>query len=314
MAMIPFAVDERIPKWNNRPRRSEPECIVFHVAVAPRSLVSLRASFASRSDACSNAYVNNKGGVRQYMDSMQKSAGVRDGAERVFDVETAGGQGADANEPWSAAQCESLAMIAAWGHLTHGIPLRRMTSSKPGERGIGFHRLGVPRSKYVAASAPDWLVPGGETWSGAVGKVCPGPARIQQVDAIIARAKQIVKETPELVTGGKPSKPAATKPPVVTKPSGKSITQLADEVIAGKHGSGDARKRSLGAKYTAVQAEVNRRLTGQPSKPAGKSISQMASEVITGRHGTGHAARQKSLNIDSATYAKVRAEVNRRFA
>ena len=38
----------------------------------------------------------------------------------------------------------------------------------------------------------------------------------------------------------------------------------------------------------------------------------MAAEVLAGKHGNGHAARQKSLKIDSATYAKVRAEVNRR--
>ena len=40
----------------------------------------------------------------------------------------------------------------------------------------------------------------------------------------------------------------------------KSVSQLADEVLAGKHGNGDARKRSLGSQYEAVQAEVNRRL------------------------------------------------------
>lgn len=44
------------------------------------------------------------------------------------------------------------------------------------------------------------------------------------------------------------------------QPAGKSISQLADEVIAGVHGNGDARKASLGANYDAVQAEVNRRL------------------------------------------------------
>lgn len=41
----------------------------------------------------------------------------------------------------------------------------------------------------------------------------------------------------------------------------KSISQLADEVIAGLHGNGEARKKSLGSLYDAVQAEVNRRLS-----------------------------------------------------
>jgi hypothetical protein len=40
----------------------------------------------------------------------------------------------------------------------------------------------------------------------------------------------------------------------------KDIATLAREVIAGKHGSGAARRKSLGAMYEAVQAEVNRLL------------------------------------------------------
>lgn len=47
-------------------------------------------------------------------------------------------------------------------------------------------------------------------------------------------------------------------------------------------------------------------------KPAAKTVSQMATEVIAGKHGNGHDRRRKSLNIDAATYAKVRAEVNHR--
>lgn len=38
------------------------------------------------------------------------------------------------------------------------------------------------------------------------------------------------------------------------------IMKLADEVIAGKHGNGAARKKSLGKYYDEVQREVNRRL------------------------------------------------------
>lgn len=37
----------------------------------------------------------------------------------------------------------------------------------------------------------------------------------------------------------------------------KSIDELAQEVLAGQHGSGEQRKISLGAKYDAVQAKVN---------------------------------------------------------
>ena len=84
----------------------------------------------------------------------------------------------------------------------------------------------------------------------------------------------------------------------------KSISQLADEVLAGKHGTGAARKKSLGSKYAVVQAEVNRR-----AGAGAKSVSQLADEVLAGKHGTG-AARKRSLG---SQYAAVQAEVNRRL-
>ena len=44
-----------------------------------------------------------------------------------------------------------------------------------------------------------------------------------------------------------------------------------------------------------------------------KSISAMAREIIQGRHGNGHKTRQNSLGVDSETYSRVRAEVNKRL-
>lgn len=113
--------------------------------------------------------------------------------------------------------------------------------------------------------------------------------------------------------------PATPKPNLAApKPSGKSVSQMADEVIAGKHGNGHAnRQSSLGisaAKYAEVRAAVNLRTSGgSPARPKGKTVSQMATEVIQGKHGNGHAARQRSLGVSAATYAKVRAEVNKRI-
>ncbi|WIV42601.1 N-acetylmuramoyl-L-alanine amidase [Glutamicibacter nicotianae] len=114
------------------------------------------------------------------------------------------------------------------------------------------------------------------------------------------------------------NKREGVKAPAASKPSGKSVAAMAAEVIAGKHGTGHAnRQRSLGisaAKYAEVRAEVNRRAGGgRPARPKGKSISQMAAEVIQGKHGNGHATRQRSLGVSAATYAKVRAEVNKRI-
>ena len=110
--------------------------------------------------------------------------------------------------------------------------------------------------------------------------------------------------------------PVQSKPNSKPKPT-KTITQMAKEVIAGKHGTGhEARRKSLGvsaATYEKVRAEVNRLASGtsKPNPKPSKTITQMAREVIAGMHGTGHEARRKSLGVSAATYAKVRAEVNR---
>lgn len=105
----------------------------------------------------------------------------------------------------------------------------------------------------------------------------------------------------------------SSAPPASSKQENKTVAQMVQEVIAGKHGNGhEARRKSLGvsqAVYNEVRAEVNKRLGGSP----GKSISQMATEVIQGKHGNGHAERQKSLGISRSQYEKVRAEVNRRL-
>lgn len=45
-----------------------------------------------------------------------------------------------------------------------------------------------------------------------------------------------------------------------TQPTNKSIDELAQEVLASKHGSGEQRKISLGFNYDAVQAKVNEML------------------------------------------------------
>lgn len=94
--------------------------------------------------------------------------------------------------------------------------------------------------------------------------------------------------------------PKAALPPRVKK----TLAQLADEVMAGVWGSGEDRKRRLGANYNVVQAEVNRRL-GAGGRP---NISQLADRVMRGEFGSGD-ARVKALG---ANYAAVQAEVNRR--
>lgn len=127
---------------------------------------------------------------------------------------------------------------------------------------------------------------------------CPGAVLWPMMDQIVADANKI--------RGG------ATVPvtPAPAPSGGKTIAQLAQEVIDGKYGNGEARKAALGSNYAAVQAEVNRRLAGgvtatAPAKPS-VNIDKLAQEVIAGKYGNGD-ARRKALGNN---YAAVQARVN----
>lgn len=91
----------------------------------------------------------------------------------------------------------------------------------------------------------------------------------------------------------------------------KSISEVAQEVIQGAWGNGDARKQALiaaGYDYSAVQAEVNRILSGGSSSL--KSVNEVAKEVIAGKWGNGD-ARKQALTSAGYDYNAVQAEVNR---
>ena len=60
------------------------------------------------------------------------------------------------------------------------------------------------------------------------------------------------KEAWDKYAGGSPSTSTST-----TKPVEKSVDELAQEVLAGKYGDGDTRKKALGNRYKEVQARVN---------------------------------------------------------
>lgn len=94
----------------------------------------------------------------------------------------------------------------------------------------------------------------------------------------------------------------------------KSVSQIADEVIAGKWGNGDARKNALeaaGYNYSEVQAAVNAKLSGG-SAPAKKSNAEIAKEVIAGKWGNGD-DRKKKLQAAGYDYNAVQAEVNKQL-
>ena len=97
------------------------------------------------------------------------------------------------------------------------------------------------------------------------------------------------------------------------KPVLKSNAEIAKEVMAGKWGNGDARKKALeaaGYNYAAVQAEVQKLVKPEPPKPVLKSNAEIAKEVMAGKWGNGD-ARKKALEAAGYNYAAVQAEVQK---
>lgn len=87
----------------------------------------------------------------------------------------------------------------------------------------------------------------------------------------------------------------------------KSVDELAQEVIDGKWGDGEARKKKLedaGYNYNAVQNRVNEML----AKPK-KSVTEVAKDVIAGKYGNGD-NRKKKLEAEGYDYDEVQAKVN----
>lgn len=94
----------------------------------------------------------------------------------------------------------------------------------------------------------------------------------------------------------------------------KTVSELAQEVLQGKWGNGNERKKKLtqaGYDYATVQAEVNRLVKGETT-PAKKSNEEIAQEVIKGLWGNG-AARKKKLTDAGYNYSVIQAIVNKKL-
>lgn len=99
----------------------------------------------------------------------------------------------------------------------------------------------------------------------------------------------------------------------------KSNEEIANEVIAGKWGNGDARKTALqnaGYNYSEIQAIVNQKLTGKISNTTTsnkKSIDTIVVEVIAGKWGNGE-DRKTRLQNAGYNYNEVQAAVNNKLS
>lgn len=134
-------------------------------------------------------------------------------------------------------------------------------------------------------------------------KSCPG-------EYLLSRHTQIAAEVNTILKGGTYTKPSNT-----TTSGGKSIDVIAQEVIAGKWGTGEERKNLLtaaGYDYSTVQARVNQLLGGGGKSSATtttKSVDTIAQEVIAGKWGTGD-DRKNRLRAAGYDYSTIQNRVN----
>ena len=152
--------------------------------------------------------------VKQWQDLAFTADANLDGNPRVISIENADkGPGfaawSGSNVPaFTGKQLAQLIDLTAWlcskeahsacpsSWLCHqvGIPPVLIPDSKPGRRGIGYHRQGID------GSLPDMRVPGGEVWSSSRGKICPGDRRVAQLKAAIPEIAKLVNPPNEPVS------------------------------------------------------------------------------------------------------------------
>lgn len=130
-------------------------------------------------------------------------------------------------------------------------------------------------------------------------KTCPGEYLYNHLGDIAAKVNTLLGVN-------------TTTQPTASKPTLKSIDEIAKEVIAGKWGNGTDRKNRLtnaGYDYTTVQNKVNE-LKNKPvvSTPK-KSVDEIAKEVVAGKWGNGQ-DRKNRLVKAGYDYSEVQKRVN----
>lgn len=125
---------------------------------------------------------------------------------------------------------------------------------------------------------------------------------------------------PNLITVGQkikiPSVKSSAKPKTVSKPkvkAKKSNEDVAKDVISGKYGNGQERKKKIeaeGYSYSIIQDIVNQMISNNSAKKSPKkSIDEIAKAVIRGDYGNGESRKQK-LEAEGYNYSEIQNRVN----
>lgn len=164
--------------------------VILHTAVSSaRSLYN----WHQKVDHCSHFYIAADGYVEQYVDTKYIAPNQYEGNYDSISIETQD-KGypfpawSESNvPPWTRKQIDAIVLLLQWINEEHGIPLIQLSNSRPGTRGIGWHRQGID-GNFPSTGILAGRVEGGEVWSDP-GKPCPGDNRIRQIPGIIELAK-----------------------------------------------------------------------------------------------------------------------------
>lgn len=176
----------------------------LHVAAGTGSLFNY---FNAPGRASSHFWVAFGGVVEQYVDTTYQAEADLEGNDATISVETEGGLGPSPDtDPWTDAQVAAIAGLVRWAMDTHNIPRVLATSSRTdaSSRGLSWHRLGIdgnfPALPDIRAGRRQRG--GGMRYSSALGKICPGGGKIQQIPSILDLVNGIVPPIPPVPDGG----------------------------------------------------------------------------------------------------------------
>lgn len=134
---------------------------------------------------------------------------------------------------WTPQQVRALVADGRQTHLLHGIPLR--ICRDPGDPGYGWHSMWGLNTRDNPALNP---------WTSAVGKVCPGPHRIEQLRGVVLPA--VFGANPEEVDD-------------MFTDTDRGVLVRIDKRLAGAVGSGQQTfEATIAATLGVVQTLVNR--------------------------------------------------------
>ncbi len=136
------------------------------------------------------------GRLKQWQDLDHTADANNEGNHRVISIETAdkgetfpAWSGSDV-PAWTPQQLDELVRLVRWLCVRYEIPPTLIPDTRPGRRGIAYHRQGIPGNfgpPYPGKTGP------GELWTvlpRGYGKPCPGDRRIRQtIEIVIPRVR-----------------------------------------------------------------------------------------------------------------------------